>query len=44
MSELNDWICPDCGKSFPRTYSVKTKRIKEYGTKQLMALWAYYNW
>lgn len=41
---LGMYRCMNCGNSFTSPYMVKNKRsTKEYGTKQLMALWAWYN-
>ena len=36
--------CPHCNREFPKTYQRKVDKLKEYGTKQLMGLWAYYNY
>jgi len=40
-----DYVCLSCGKYFPETYYPKSYQRpgKRYGTKQLMGLWAWYN-
>lgn len=35
--------CPVCHKMFPVIYDPKQKRVKEYGTKQLMSIFAWSN-
>ena len=37
------FVCLKCFRCFPSQYSVKQSQIKKYGTKQLMSLWAFYN-
>jgi len=40
----SSYICNNCGLQFEQQYCVRNKRTrKKYGTKQLMALWAWYN-
>ena len=39
-----DFLCLKCKRKFPQRYAVLRKKSnKEYGTKQLMSLWAWYN-
>lgn len=38
------YFCLSCQRYFPKTYnSNRSAFIKQYGTRQLMALWAWYN-
>ena len=37
------FVCLKCHRYFPKQYSTKQTRVKQYGTKQLMALWAWHN-
>ena len=37
------FVCLKCFRCFSSQYSIKKYQKKEYGTKQLMSLWAWYN-
>ena len=37
------FVCLKCHGSFPKQYTPKQRKRKQYGTKQLMALWAWHN-
>jgi len=37
------FVCLNCRRVFQSQYSPKQFQVKKYGTKQLLALWAWYN-
>lgn len=43
--KAHEYECPTCHRRFPEQYSPQKWQVpkKKYGTKQLLSLWAYYN-